>query len=375
MNTVKKNQIPFYSFEKINSDIRLEILDSFQSFFDSKSYILGPSLSSFEIAYSSFSNTNFCIGISNGLDALTLAIKALNIVKGDEVLVPSNTFIASVLAITNSGATPIFVEPDKETYNIDTNRIEHKISSRTKAIMPVHLYGQPCNMTEILIIAKKHNLYIIEDNSQSQGATWKNMITGSMGIINAVSFYPGKNLGAFGDGGAITTNDLDLNIRTRALRNYGSVQKYEHEIIGYNNRLDECQAGFLEIKLNYLKLWNQEKNNIANLYEQHLNGVGDIILPKIHPNAYSVFHIYNIRTNYRNELQIFLKENGIDTLIHYPKAIHLQKCYEYLGFKKGDFPIAEELSLTNLSLPIWPGLSEQKIICICTKIKEFYNKI
>ena len=375
MNAVKKNQIPFYSFEKINSDIKLEILDSFQSFFDSKSYILGPSLSSFEKAYSSFSNTNFCIGISNGLDALTLAIKALNIVKGDEILVPSNTFIASVLAITNSGATPIFVEPDKETYNIDTNLIEHKISSRTKAIMPVHLYGQPCNMTEILLIAKKHNLYVIEDNSQSQGATWKNMITGSMGIINAVSFYPGKNLGAFGDGGALTTNDLDLNIRTRALRNYGSVQKYEHEIIGYNNRLDECQAGFLEIKLNYLKLWNQEKNNIANLYEQYLNGVGDIILPKIHPYAYSVFHIYNIRTNYRNELQIFLKENGIDTLIHYPKAIHFQKCYEYLGFKKGDFPIAEELSLTNLSLPIWPGLSEQKIIYICTKIKDFYNKI
>lgn len=375
MNIMKKNHVPFYSFDKINSDIRVEILDSFKSFFDSKSYILGDSLSKFETAYSSFSNTNFCIGISNGLDALTLAIKALNIGKGDEILVPSNTFIASVIAITNSGATPIFVEPDKETYNIDTSLIEQKISSKTKAIMPVHLYGQPCNMTEILLIAKKHDLYIIEDNSQSQGATWNNAITGSMGIINAVSFYPGKNLGAFGDAGAITTNDLDLNIRVRALRNYGSIQKYKHEIIGYNNRLDECQAGFLEIKLNYLKLWNQERNNIANLYKQYLNGVGDIILPKIHPNAHSVFHIYNIRTNYRNELQIFLKKNEIDTLIHYPKAIHLQKCYEYLGYEKGDFPIAEELSLTNLSLPIWPGLEDIKIKYISEKIREFYEHI
>jgi dTDP-4-amino-4,6-dideoxygalactose transaminase len=375
MNKIIKNQIPFYSFDKMNSDIRLEILDSFQSFFDSKSYILGSNLNSFETAYSSFSNSKFCVGISNGLDALTLSIKALNIGKGDEILVPSNTFIGSVLAITNSGATPIFIEPDIETYNIDTKLIEHKITSKTKAIMPVHLYGQPCNMTEVLLIAKKYNINIIEDNSQSQGAKWDNMITGSMGTINAVSFYPGKNLGAFGDGGAITTNDSKLNSKILAMRNYGSAQKYEHEIVGFNNRLDECQAGFLEIKLNYLKLWNQERNNIAKLYMQCLNGVGDIILPKIHPNAYSVFHIYNIRTNHRNNLQIFLKENGVGTLIHYPKAIHLQKCYDYLGYVKGDFPIAEKLCSTNLSLPIWPGMTDEKIKYICLKIKEFYNKI
>lgn len=375
MNIMKKNRVPFYSFDKMNSDIRLEILDSFQSFFDSKSYILGSNLNSFETAYSSFSNSKFCVGISNGLDALTLSIKALNIGKGDEILVPSNTFIGSVLAITNSGATPIFIEPDIETYNIDTKLIEHKISSKTKAIMPVHLYGQPCNMTEILLIAKKYNINIIEDNSQSQGAKWDNIITGSMGTINAVSFYPGKNLGAFGDAGAITTNDSKLHSKILAMRNYGSVQKYEHEIVGFNNRLDECQAGFLEIKLNYLKLWNQERNNIAKLYMQCLKGVGDIILPKIHPNAYSVFHIYNIRTNYRNNLQIFLKKNGIGTLIHYPKAIHLQKCYAYLGYVKGDFPIAEKLCSTNLSLPIWPGMTDKKIKYICSKIKEFYNKI
>ncbi|MBT6448819.1 MAG: DegT/DnrJ/EryC1/StrS family aminotransferase [Flavobacteriaceae bacterium] len=375
MNTTTKDQIPFYSLDKMNSDIRSEILDSFESFFDSKSYILGSSLNSFEIAYSSFSNSKFCVGISNGLDALTLSIKALNIGKGDEILVPSNTFIGSVLAITNSGATPIFIEPDIETYNIDTKLIEHKITSKTKAIMPVHLYGQPCNMTEVLLIAKKYNINIIEDNSQSQGAKWDNMITGSMGTINAVSFYPGKNLGAFGDGGAITTNDSKLNSKILAMRNYGSVQKYEHEIVGFNNRLDECQAGFLEIKLNYLKLWNQERNNIAKLYMQCLNGVGDIILPKIHPNAYSVFHIYNIRTNHRNDLQIFLKENGVGTLVHYPKAIHLQKCYSYLGYVKGDFPIAEEICATSLSLPIWPGMTDKKIKYICSKIKEFYNKI
>ena len=368
-----KQKVPFYSFDKINSDIRQEILDSFQFFFDSKSYVLGSSLKSFETAYSLFSNSEYCIGISNGLDALTIAIKALNIGKDDEVLVPSNTFIASVLAITNSGATPIFIEPDKETYNINTGLIESKITEKTKAIMPVHLYGQPCNMTEILSIANNHNIYIIEDNSQSQGAKWKNMITGSMGHINAVSFYPGKNLGAFGDGGAITTNNLELNNRSRALRNYGSIQKYEHDIIGYNNRLDECQAGFIEIKLKYLETWNQERNNIANLYQIKLDGVGDIILPKIDPNAYSVFHIYNIRTKFRDQLQTFLKENGIDTLIHYPKAIHLQKCYDYLGYKEGDFPIAEELSQTNLSLPIWPGLEGKKVEYIIQKIKSFFE--
>ena len=369
-----KQKVPFYSFDKINSDIRQEILDSFQLFFDSKSYVLGSSLKSFETTYSLFSNSEYCIGISNGLDALTIAIKALNIGKNDEVLVPSNTFIASVLAITNCGATPIFIEPDKETYNIDTGLIESKITEKTKAIMPVHLYGQPCNMTEILSIAKKHDIYIIEDNSQSQGAKWKNMITGSIGHINAVSFYPGKNLGAFGDGGAITTNNLELSNRSRALRNYGSIQKYEHDIIGYNNRLDECQAGFLEIKLKYLDTWNRERNSIANLYQIKLDGVGDIILPKIDPNAYSVFHIYNIRTKFRDQLQIFLNENGIDTLIHYPKAIHLQKCYDYLGYKEGDFPIAEELSQTNLSLPIWPGLDDVKISYIAEKIIEFYKR-
>lgn len=368
-----KQKVPFYSFDKINSDIRQEILDSFESFFDSKSYVLGSSLKSFETAYSLFSNSEYCIGISNGLDALTIAIKALNIGKNDEVLVPSNTFIASVLAITNCGATPIFIEPDKETYNIDTGLIESKITEKTKAIMPVHLYGQPCNMTEILSIAKKHDIYIIEDNSQSQGAKWKNMITGSIGHINAVSFYPGKNLGAFGDGGAITTNNLELSNRSRALRNYGSIQKYEHDIIGYNNRLDECQAGFIEIKLKYLETWNRERNSIANLYQIKLDGVGDIILPKIDPHAYSVFHIYNIRTKFRDQLQIFLKENGIDTLIHYPKAIHLQKCYDYLGYKEGDFPIAEELSQTNLSLPIWPGLEDKKLEYIIQKIKSFFE--
>ena len=372
MNKTNQN-VPFYSFDKINSDIREEIIDSFLSFFDSKSYVLGSSLNSFETAYSLFSNSEYCIGVSNGLDALTIAIKALNIGKDDEVLVPSNTLIASVLAITNAGATPIFIEPDRETYNIDTSLIENKITEKTKAIMPVHLYGQPCNMTEILLIAKKHNIYIIEDNSQSQGAKWKNMITGSMGHINAVSFYPGKNLGAFGDGGAITTNDLELNNRIRALRNYGSIQKYEHEIIGYNNRLDECQAGFLEIKLKYLETWNQERNNIASLYMNQLDGVGDIILPKIDPNAYSVFHIYNIRTKYRDQLQTFLKENEIDTLIHYPKAIHLQKCYDYLGYKEGDFPIAEELSRTNLSLPIWPGLEKKNVEYTIQKIKSFFE--
>jgi dTDP-4-amino-4,6-dideoxygalactose transaminase len=365
--------IPFNSFEKTNEEIRTEIFSSFASFFDTNNYVLGNSVKDFEESYAKFNNTNFCVGVSNGLDALHLSLKALNIGKGDEVIVPSNTYIASVLAITFANAIPIFVEPFIDTYNINFNNIEEAITSKTKAIMPVHLYGQAVQMDKVIEIANKHNLYIIEDNAQSQGALFNGKITGSFGDINGTSFYPGKNLGALGDAGAITTDNEELANKIRVLRNYGSEKKYYNDVIGYNMRIDECQASFLNIKLKYLNNWNKIRNDIANYYIENLNNVGDIILPICAEKSTHVYHLFVVRSNKRNQLQEYLTNNGIQTLIHYPLPPHLQKAYSFFNFKKGDFPITEEISDTCLSLPIWPGITIKQLDHIVSKIKQFYS--
>lgn len=365
--------IPFLSFDKTNELIATEIKKAFGDFFDSKQYILGEKVSQFEREYALYSRVKYCIGVSNGLDALHLSLKALGIGEKDEVIVPSNTFIATVLAITYVGATPVFVEPDISTYNINPVLIEQKVTSNTKAIMPVHLYGQACEMDSLLSITKKYNLYLIEDNAQAQGATWKGKKTGSFGHINSVSFYPGKNLGALGDAGAITTDDYDLKDKIRTLRNYGSNKKYYNDLIGFNNRLDECQAAFLSIKLKYLDEWNQERRQIAHWYNNLLEEVSEIILPKIKKGATSVYHLYVIRVKKRTKLQNFLKEKGIGTLIHYPIPPHLQKCYLKYRYKVTDFPIAEELSKCVLSLPIYPGLAYKQVSYITECVKSFYR--
>jgi len=368
-----KSIIPFLSFEPVNQQIREASLVAFEQFFDDSWYILGQRLKSFETAYAHFNQVSYCIGTSNGLDSLILALKALGIKKGDEVLVPSNTFIASVLAITHCEATPIFIEPNPKTYNIDVLKIETAITSSTKAIVPVHLYGQACNMDSLIQIAKRHNLFVIEDNAQAQGATWDGQKTGSFGEINATSFYPGKNLGALGDAGAITTNNQKYADIIQSLRNYGSSKKYYNEQLGFNKRMDECQAVFLAVKLKYLQQWNAERQQIAKWYKDYLINIPEIILPQIAQKATSVYHLYVIRTKQRDELKNFLHKNGIETLIHYPVPPHLQECYQYLGYKMGDFPIAEELANTCLSLPIWPGLDEEKIKTITMLIKQFYE--
>ena len=365
--------IPFSSFSYINKNIRSEILDSFESVFDSAWYIQGVALEEFEKKYAEFNNTKYAVGVSNGLDALTIALRALNIGNGDEVIVSSHTYIASVLAITFVGAKPIFVEPDIKTYNIDFAKIEDVITDSTKAIMPVHLYGQACNMSEIVSIAQKHNIFIIEDNAQAHGASWKGKATGNWGDINGTSFYPGKNLGALGDAGAVTTNDCHLAKLASMLRNYGSEKKYKHEFIGYNQRMDEIQAAFLVIKLKYLNEWTSQRQYLANLYNKYLTGIGDIVLPHIAPGATHVYHLYVVRTNRRDELQKYLLDNSINTLIHYPIPVHLQKAYDYLGYKKGDFPIAEELSQTCLSLPLWPGMTEAQIEYVSKSIITFFS--
>lgn len=364
-------QIPFVSFDGMNRTIRSEVLQSFETFFDKGWYVLGEQVKQFEADYGSFNNVKHCIGISNGLDALHIALKALEIGAGDEVIVPSNTFIATVLAASYVGATPVFVEPDIETYNIDPAKIEAAITPRTKAIMPVHLYGQACDMEAIMSIATKHNLYVIEDNAQAQGATFKGRTTGSWGHINGTSFYPGKNLGALGDAGAITTNDAELANKAAVLRNYGSEKKYHNDVVGFNMRLDECQAGFLSIKLKYLDEWTKQRQEIAGWYQELLADNEQVILPAVHTNATHVYHLYVIRTAQRDELQAHLSAQGISCLIHYPIPPHLQKAYEHLGFEKGSFPIAEEIADTCLSLPMWPGMTREMVEHVASSIISF----
>lgn len=363
--------IPFLSFETTNKKVKAEVLESFEHFFDKSWYILGEGVKKFEEDYAAYNKVSYVIGVSNGLDALHLSLKALDIGSGDEVIVPSNTYIATVLAISYVGATPVFVEPNINTYNIDISKIEAAITGRTKAIIPVHLYGQCCEMDGLLQIAKKNNLFIVEDNAQSQGATYNGKKSGSFGHLNATSFYPGKNLGAYGDAGAITTNDEKLAQKVITLRNYGSSKKYYNEIIGFNMRLDECQAMFLSVKLKYLEEWTRQRVKVASWYNESLVEVDSITLPMIAPGATHVYHQYVIRSKQRDKLQEHLSKNNIGTLIHYPVPPHLQEAYAYLGYGKGSFPIAEEISDTCLSLPIWPGIKREEVGYIAETIRKF----
>lgn len=367
-------KIPFVSFAETNRQIKEEITAAFEATFDSRWYILGENVKKFEKEFASFCETKHCIGVSNGLDALFLSLKALDIGPGDEVIVPANTYIASALAISYTGATPVFVEPSVLTYNIDPTCIEAAITSATKAIMPVHLYGQCCEMDPILEVASRHNLYVVEDNAQAQGASYKGRVTGSFGHINATSFYPGKNLGALGDAGAITTNSDELAEKVRMLRNYGSKEKYKHEVVGYNMRLDEMQAAFLSVKLKNLREWTRQRQQIAAWYDEALKGVAGLILPTITNDATHVYHLYVIRTKQRDALQEWLSEKGIDTLIHYPVPPHLQGAYSSLNLKKGSFPIAETLSETVLSIPLWIGMNQVEVEYITKTVRAFFYR-
>ncbi len=365
-------KIPFLSFNAVNQQIKPEITAAFESFFDSGWYVLGDRVKQFESEYAHFNNVSYCVGVSNGLDALHIALKTLGIGPGDEVIVPSNTYIATALAASYVGATPVFVEPEITTYNIDPLKIEAAITTKTKAIMPVHLYGQACHMEAIMAIAEKHGLFVVEDNAQSQAAAFNGKPTGSWGHINATSFYPGKNLGALGDAGAVTTNNVDLANQARVLRNYGSEKKYHNKVIGYNMRLDECQAGFLTVKLQYLQQWTRQRQQIAAWYNQALQGL-QVTLPVVHNQATHVYHLYVVCTPQRDALQQHLTNNGIGTLIHYPIPPHLQKAYAHLHLKKGTFPLAEQIADTCLSLPLWPGMTEDNVAQVAETIASFYK--
>ena len=332
-------------------------------------YILGKEVQAFEKEWAKYIGTEHCVGLASGLDALWISFRVLGIGAGDEVVVCSNAYIACVMGITINGATPVFVEPDQYD-NIDADKIEAAITPKTKAILAVHLYGQACDMTKIMDIAKKHNLKVVEDCSQSHGNKWQGQKVGTFGDVGCFSFYPTKGCGAFGDAGCVTTNNAELANKFRTFRNYGSDKKYHNKVVGSNSRLDELQAGLLRVKLQYLDDMNAERCKIANYYLQNLNSKY-IKLPEIRPGADSSWHQFVVHCSKRDELQKYLQEKEIGTMIHYPIPPHLSEAYEYLGYKKGDFPIAEKYADEVLSLPMYNGMTREEQRQVVDVINSF----
>lgn len=363
-------KVPFASFFPMERELDDDIRSAFDRVFARSWYIEGVEDERFEKAFAAYCETDHCIGVGNGLDALVLSLKALGIGEGDEVIVPSNTYIATALAVTYVAAKPVFVEPDIRTFNIDPNLIESAINSRTKAIMPVHLYGQACDMDPIMSIAKRHGLKVIEDCAQAHGATYKGRKVGSFGDAAGFSFYPGKNLGALGDAGAVVTHDKALADKIRALGNYGSDFKYHHIYKGHNSRLDELQAAFLAAKLPHLDRMNAERRKIAKFYTERINNP-KVITPYVNPDCVPVWHIYGIRCDERDALESFLKSKGIGTNKHYPIPMHLQECYRDLYICEGALPVAERISTTELSLPMYYGMTDEEIRFVVDTINEF----
>jgi dTDP-4-amino-4,6-dideoxygalactose transaminase len=361
--------IPYENLKRLNTPFEAKFREKFETVISNGHYILGPELEKFEKEYAAWHNINYCVGISNGLDALILALKAFNLPEGSEVIVPSNTYIASILAILGCQLVPVLVEPSIATYNIDPDKIEEAITPKTKAIMVVHLYGKCCQMDKIMAIKEKHNLFLVEDCAQAHGATFKGQLSGTFGEIGAFSFYPTKNLGALGDAGAVICNDEGYKNTIAQLRNYGSERKYYNDIIGYNNRLDDMQAAFLSVKLLHLKEMNAHRNKMAQLYFDNLND--KFILPVQDADYYDVYHIFNIRHPRRDELQAYLTDKGIGTVIHYPVPPHKQKALAGIQGIKSAYPIAEEIHNTTLSIPCSFCHTEEEIMQVIEALNNF----
>lgn len=363
--------VPFLDLKSINGRYKDAFQEALCRVIDAGSFIMGNELTAFEKEFASYCEVGDCVGVGNGLEALHLILRAYGIGPGDEVLVPSNTYIATWLAVTYAGARPVPIEPDRQTYNLDPTRVEAAITARTRAVIAVHLYGQPADMGAIGHVAKKHGLVVIEDAAQAHGGRYEGRRTGGLADAAAFSFYPGKNLGALGDGGAITTNDINIAKKIRSLRNYGSSVKYHNEIKGYNSRLDELQAAFLRIKLRSLDQETSQRIEIADYYRQRLSGCSKLILPSISDLTTSVWHLFVVRHPDREALANHLQQRGIGTMVHYPIPPHLQPAYSDLGYRGGSFPITEELHKTVLSLPIWPGMTESQARRVTDSVLEF----
>ncbi len=363
--------IPFLTMEPMHQEIRSQLDAAYQRVAGSSWFIQGKECAAFEQEFAEYIGAGHCIGVANGLDAIYLILKAFGIGASDEVLIPSNTFIATALAVSYTGASPVFVEPRIEDYNIDVSRIEAHITSRTKAIIAVHLQGRPADMDAVWVIAKKYGLWVFEDAAQAHGSQYKGRMAGSLSDAAAFSFYPGKNLGALGDGGCVTTNNKAMADKVRALGNYGSDYKYHHIYKGANSRLDEMQAAFLRVKLKYLHKWNERRREIAAMYLEGIKNPQVQLPPASTPNYMHIYHIFAIRCNRRDELEAYLSGYGIGTGKHYPVPIHRQQAYADLHIPKGALPVAEEISRTELSIPIYYGLSEGEVAYIIQAVNNF----
>jgi len=366
--------VPFVDLKSQYISIKEEVLTEINEVLDNTAYICGKKTKKFEDGFSKLHNTKYSVGLSSGTEALHVALWALGIKARDEVIVPVNTFIATSEGISLCGAKPVFVDNDERTYNIDVNKIEQAITKNTKAILPVHLYGQPAEMDTINEIAKKHNLFVVEDCSQAHLANYRGKKIGSLGIIGTFSFYPGKNLGAYGEAGAVTTNDETLYSKMLRYRQHGSVEKYIHDFEGHNYRMEEIQAGVLNVKIKYIENWTSQRRKAAALYTKTFNSLGlEQVTPPYHPDYVEpVYHLYIIRVQNREKLVEHLSASGIQTGLHYPIPLHEQRAYGHMGYKPSDFPVASKYAKEILSIPMYPEMTDDMVYYVAEKIKEFY---
>ncbi|MCB2167369.1 MAG: DegT/DnrJ/EryC1/StrS family aminotransferase [Deltaproteobacteria bacterium] len=367
-------KIPFLDLVAQGQPLKDDILAMVGDAIDGAGFIGGPNVTGFEADFAAFCETRHCVGVASGTDALRFALQAAGVKAGDEVITVAHTFIATTEAISQVGAKPVFVDIRPDTWNIDFDQIEARITPQTSAIVPVHLYGQPADMDPILEIAEKHSLVVIEDACQAHGARYKGRRAGSIGDIGCFSFYPGKNLGAYGEAGAATTNNSDLAQYMAKIRDHGQKKKYYHDIEGYNGRLDAIQAGVLGIKLKHLQDWNMARRSHGARYRDMLSCLPEVTLPTEAPEMESVYHLFVILVDQRDALQSFLSDKGVATGLHYPQPLHLQEAYRDLGYQQGDFPVTESVAQRLLSLPMYPELMPEQIQYVADCIKQFYNR-
>ena len=365
--------VPFVDLKAQYASIKGEVLPAIHLVLENASYVLGKSVSDFEAEFADRHKVKFCYALGSGTDGNHMAIWTLGIGPGDEVLIPANTFIATAWGATLCGATPVFVDCDPVSYNIDPLKVEEKITSKTKAIVAVHLYGMPADMDSLSAIAQKHNLWLVEDCAQAHLSEYKGKPVGGIGVTSSFSFYPGKNLGAYGEGGAVATNDAGLARQMKMIRDHGSEQKYHHEVLGHNYRMEGIQGAVLGVKMKYIEQWTEARRKNAKQYGELLRGLPEFILPVETPGTKHVYHLYVVRTPHREKLQKHLQERGVSTGLHYPVPLHLQKAFHYLGYRKGDFPVSEMAGDQVLSLPMYPELTREQIEYVVESIREFFD--
>jgi len=365
--------VPFLDLKAQLPQIRSDIEERFAGIIGNTAFVCGKEVREFEEEFSRIHNIEFTVGLSSGTAGNHLALLCCGIGRGDEVIVPVNTFVATAEAISYTGAIPVFVDVNENTFNINIDKIEKKITNKTRAIIPVHLFGQPADMNPIQELAEKYNLLVIEDAAQAHCSEYRGKRVGGLGEIASWSFYPGKNLGAWGEAGALTVNNEEMYKKARTMRDHGSEKKYYHKIIGFNYRMSEFQAAVLNVKMKYIEEWTEMRRNNARRYEEGLRDVEFVSTPKELENVRHVYHLYVVRVKNRQKLQMFLNENGIGTGLHYPIPLHLTGAYSHLGHKEGDFPVAEKLAEEILSLPMFPELTEEQIAYVCDRVKDFYS--